>query len=76
MKNPNLLEAGKPKETGYGNKVYSSFGLAASIVYRSLTGPEQELNLGNNGEQDAQLSASKKLQKRKEEFKGNRPRRN
>lgn len=71
MKNPHLLEAGKLKETGYGNKVYSSFGYAASIVYRSLTGAEKELF--PDVVEEPKLSPSKKLLKLKEEFKGNRP---
>ena len=32
-------------ETGYGNKVYSTFGYCASVHYKSLSGKEKYIDL-------------------------------
>lgn len=48
MKNPQLLEANDVMmETGYGNKVYSTFGYCASAAYKSLTGHERYIDFTN-----------------------------
>jgi hypothetical protein len=45
MKNAALIEDGTTlKETGFGNKVYSKFGLIASTPHAHLMGPSRHFN--------------------------------
>ena len=38
-----LFEAGNMKESGYGNKVISTQGVAANVAFMTLIGPKKDL---------------------------------
>ena len=58
MKNPQLLEceSGVMKDTGYGNKVYSTFGYGTSTAYRCLMGEQKEFQFDNRKPAPEQVS--------------------
>ena len=48
MKNQDLIEAGTSlKDTGFGNRVYSNYGAAASSQHPALFGKSKVINMQN-----------------------------